>query len=68
MYVFKAFCTRKERGLRGGQIIPFVYISVNLVPYLEMSTKVAGKQIATCFSVKKKTWIPTRRHCIMDLA
>ena len=47
MYVFKAFCTRKERGLRGGQIIPFVYISVNLVPYLEMSTKVAGKQIAT---------------------
>ena len=52
----KAFCTRKECKLRDGQTIHFhFYLSkLKLLPFLVVSTMVAGKQIATCFSVKKK--------------
>ena len=63
--MFKAFCTRKERKLRGvDKIFIFVFISVTktlLVPYLVLSALVGGEQIATCFSVKKNAWVTIRR-------
>ena len=58
MYMFKTFCTRKERKLRGEQTIHFRFylskLKPYLSPYLVLSALVAGEQITTCFSVKKK--------------
>ena len=73
MYVFKAFCTRKERKSRGGQTIHFRFYlgKLNLTcSILRLSALVAGEQIATCFSVKRKknACVTIRRHGIMDLA
>ena len=57
MNLFKAFCTRKERG---GQTIHFRFYHSKLNSYMShilvQSALVAGEQIAMCFSVKKNAY------------
>ena len=54
MYVFKAFCTRKERKLRDGQLFIFVFISVKYYFPPILSTKRRGRTNSHVFFGENK--------------
>ena len=63
MYVFKAFCTRKERKLRDGQTIHFRFYLSELKSYLSHTyTVCVGSEQTNSHVLFKNAWVPIRRH------